>query len=112
VLVIERARPGMLGLMTTEHAILLTGEFTTPLFVGLDNLEFARCSTCDCTMREPCQPDGGHGGGFPKDDFATTDHLRSTFMLDHSITSSASASNVFGTVRFIALAVLRLSTNK
>jgi hypothetical protein len=30
----------------------------------------------------------------------------------HSMTSSASADSVFGTVRFIALAVFRLSTNK
>src|SRR5215471_12512668 len=75
----------MLGLMTTEDGILLTGEFTTPLFVRLDNFEFARWSNCDRTMREPHQPDDGRAGGSPKHEFTTTGHVRSTvlFSLSH-----------------------------
>src|SRR5262249_45034418 len=77
----------MLGLMTTEDGILLTGEFTTPLFVRLDNFEFARWSNCDRTMREPHQPDDGRAGGSPKHEFTTTGHVRSTVLwsLSHTL---------------------------
>src|SRR5262245_20807703 len=77
----------MLGLMTTEDSILLTGEFTTPLFVRFDNFEFARWSNCDRTMREPHQPDDGRAGGSPKHEFTTTGHVRSTVLwsLSHTL---------------------------
>src|SRR5215472_4217332 len=80
----------MLGLMMTEDGILLTGEFTTPLFVRLDNFEFARWSNCDRTMREPYHPDDGRAGGSPKHEFTTTGHVRST-VLPWSITLSPRA---------------------
>src|SRR5215813_14465932 len=38
----------MLGLMTTEDSILVTGEFTTPLFVRLDNFEFCPMELLCC----------------------------------------------------------------